>query len=418
MAKIRNLRMDNAKAILIILVVIGHFLLPIEGRTRVCTNFFYVIYTFHMVAFTFLSGLFAQGIYKEKEGRKVFNWRQWFKILWLYILYEFITFFSEIPAYGRTTELPDLLRENGAPWYLMALMLWYLLIPAFSTVKGKYLCLNSDDKYISSNKEDSYLSVHSIDEGIDFSKGLYIPLSVMTWFAVFILSLIAGYIPCLDDLLSLDRVTAFAPSFFAGYFIGPKKMEIFLRGHGYISDRGHDVFTDVRSRRSTSFRTYNKWIIFKWLIVAIGLISVVIVALFMADRFMPYHNTVYGVWYRKLGYNELAVAYPDAVYISPWILRLMWNIMAGSMTVLLLQLMPYREIPVLTEMGQKTLQIYVLHRPIRDIMLAIGVITSVDPANMLQLTYLVLLAIVLSVLLASDIFTALFKALLYPFRRK
>ena len=61
--KERNLKLDNAKGILITLVVIGHMLLPIQGTTRGVTNFFYMIYAFHMPAFVFISGLLAQRIY-------------------------------------------------------------------------------------------------------------------------------------------------------------------------------------------------------------------------------------------------------------------------------------------------------------------------------------------------------------------
>ena len=42
--KERNLKLDNAKGILITLVVIGHMLLPIQGTTRGVTNIFYMIY--------------------------------------------------------------------------------------------------------------------------------------------------------------------------------------------------------------------------------------------------------------------------------------------------------------------------------------------------------------------------------------
>ncbi len=389
MAKKRNLRMDNAKAILIILVVIGHFLLPIKGSTQVCTNLFYVIYTFHMVAFTFLSGLFAQGVYKYRGDKMVFNWRKWFKILWLYLLYEIITFFSEIPAYGRTTGIPDLLRENGAPWYLMALLLWFLFIPLFSRARDRYICINGDDGY-SSLDDKNHVRIIGADEISDY-KGINISISLLSWIGILIFSLATGYIKGVGDFLSLDRVTAFAPCFYAGYFIGPQRMEQFLSGR---------------------FR------LLRYIMLFIGVISVVLIARFTTKYFMPYNNIVYGLWYSKLGFEEFLPLYPDAVYIVPWILRLFWYIVAGSMTVLLLQMMPCGEIPILTDIGQKTLQIYVLHRPVRDLMLAADVITSVDPANVLQLTYLILLSVVLTVFLSSGIFTALFKVLLYPFRKK
>ena len=167
--KERNLKLDNAKGILITLVVIGHMLLPIQGTTRGVTNFFYMIYAFHMPAFVFISGLLAQRIYTRvpkpahapaencaqrhphhaanaSATQQVttvghFNGHRWCSTLWLYLLFQFILFFSEIPAYGRTTRFPDFLRTSGAPWYLLALLLWYLMIPLFVGCRGKVLLL-------------------------------------------------------------------------------------------------------------------------------------------------------------------------------------------------------------------------------------------------------------------------------------
>ena len=54
----RDARMDNVRGILIMIVVIGHFLLPLE-RTRFVTGLIYAIYVFHMPCFMILSGYFA-----------------------------------------------------------------------------------------------------------------------------------------------------------------------------------------------------------------------------------------------------------------------------------------------------------------------------------------------------------------------
>ena len=359
MGQIRDLRMDNAKAVLIMFVVMGHFLLPIKGNTKVCTSIFFLIYTFHMVAFTFLSGIFAQGMYRERDKRKVFNFKQWSKILWLYVIYEIITFFSEIPAYGRAAGHPDFLRENGAPWYLMALLIWYLFIPLFSYVKDRY---------------------------ISIVKGFRIPLCLPLFVGIVVFSLATGYLTGIEYFLSLDRVTAFAPCFFAGYFLGPKGIKSFLRGKVSI------------------------------ILSVLGVLSAAVILLHTFDVLYPYRNVVYGIWYEKMHLDNFAVNFPNALYIAPWILRLIWYIMAGCMTVLLLVLMPTRRIPVLTDIGQRTLQIYILHRPVRDLMLAAGVITSVDPDNMVQLFLLCVFALVLTVFLSSGIFTALLNVLLFPFR--
>lgn len=236
----RDLRMDNAKGILIMLVVIGHFLLPLQGRTRVCTNLFYEIYVFHMGAFSFISGLFSRNIYIGKD-KKSFNYRHLFKTLWLYVIFEIIVFFSEIPAYGRTFVWPDLFHEEGAPWYLLALFIWYLFIPLWAFLKERIF-----------------------------------KSSWMTFILILVLSLAGGYIKGLRDFMSLERIIAFAPFFYAGYFFGTERMELFISG-------------EYPSRCKTLW----------YVIEVIAVFSVLAIALFMYDHLLPYHDAVFGVWYER-----------------------------------------------------------------------------------------------------------------------
>ena len=77
------------------------------------------------------------------------------------------------------------------------------------------------------------------------------------------------------------------------------------------------------------------------------------------------------------------------------------------MSFALLVWMPNRQLPLLTTLGQRTLQIYILHRPIRDLLLAAGVITAVNPENPVQVLALIVFAIVLTVLLSAEIFQKL-----------
>ena len=68
MEKIRNDYFDNIKSVLITLVVIGHFLLPLES-TRLKDGLVNVIYLFHMPMFIMVSGYFAKGMYEGKRFR-------------------------------------------------------------------------------------------------------------------------------------------------------------------------------------------------------------------------------------------------------------------------------------------------------------------------------------------------------------
>lgn len=396
--KERNLKLDNAKGILITLVVIGHMLLPIQGTTRGVTNFFYMIYAFHMPAFVFISGLLAQRIYTRvskpahapsgncaqrhphhaanvSAGRQMatldalqsttsgssdastmatvghFNGRRWCSTLWLYLLFQFVLFFSEIPAYGRTTRFPDFLHTSGAPWYLLALLLWYLMIPFFYAYRD-------------------------------------LPCSLIAWILLTILSLAGGYLASgvlagLGDFLALDRVIAFAPFFFAGYFIGPERLMRFLK-----EKRGIVL-----------------------LLTALGLLCFALVGTQTFDRLLPYKNVVYGAWYYRFHPEQNQAAFPGDLAACLWLIRLVWFLVSGLMSFALLALMPNRRLPLITTIGQRTLQIYILHRPIRDLLLAGGFITAAGPDDITHVLLLIALSLLMTLVLSAGILQRLFDAI-------
>lgn len=405
----RNLKLDNAKGILITLVVIGHMLLPIQGTTRGVTNFFYMIYTFHMPAFVFISGLLAQRIY-TRVPKPHFNWCRWCSTLWLYLLFQFILFFSEIPAYGRTTRFPDFLHTSGAPWYLLALLLWYLMIPFFDAYRN-------------------------------------FPYSLIAWILLTIMSLAGGYLASgalagLGDFLALDRVIAFAPFFFAGYFIGPERLMRFLgaeqertlsknqtgrkdipaskdveRAAALTSANDRHAAPEAVSKRATSRRRSpeeaskraGRGIVL--LLTALGLLCFVLIGTQTFDRLLPYKNVVYGAWYYRFHPEQNPAAFPGTLAAQLWLIRLVWFLVSGLMSFALLALMPNRQIPLLTTIGQRTLQIYILHRPIRDLLLAGGFITAAGPENSAHVLLLIVLSILLTIVLSAGILQRLFDAI-------
>lgn len=376
--KERNLKLDNAKGILITLVVIGHMLLPIQGTTRGVTNFFYMIYAFHMPAFVFISGLLAQRIYTRVPKSTVgyFNGRRWCSTLRLYLLFQFILFFSEIPAYGRTTRFPDFLHTSGAPWYLLALLLWYLMIPFFAGCRG-------------------------------------IPCSLIAWILLTILSLAGGYLASgalagIGDFLALDRVIAFAPFFFAGYFIGPERLMEFLGGQQESVAAPKRATSRRRSPEGTSKRADRGIVL---LLTALGLLCFVLIGTQTFDRLLPYRNVVYGAWYYRFHPEQNPAAFPGALATQLWLIRLAWFLVSGLMSFALLALMPNRQIPLITTTGQRTLQIYILHRPIRDLLLASGFITAAGPENSLHVLLLIALSLLMTLVLSAGILQRLFDAI-------
>ena len=445
--KERNLKLDNAKGILITLVVIGHMLLPIQGTTRGVTNFFYMIYAFHMPAFVFISGLLAQRIYTRvpkpahapSENRAPrhphhaanvsatqqvttvghFNGRRWCSTLWLYLLFQFILFFSEIPAYGRTTRFPDFLHTSGAPWYLLALLLWYLMIPFFAGCRGKVLPLRP----VCSNRR-LQLSERRAqpDEHPQTGRRLHadagraqrgIPCSLIAWILLTILSLAGGYLASgalagIGDFLALDRVIAFAPFFFAGYFIGPECLMEFLGGQRESVAAPKRATSRRRSPEGTSKRADRGIVL---LLMALGLLCFVLIGTQTFDRLLPYRNVVYGAWYYRFHPEQNPAAFPGALATQLWLIRLAWFLVSGLMSFALLALMPNRQIPLITTTGQRTLQIYILHRPIRDLLLASGFITAAGPENSLHVLLLIALSLLMTLVLSAGILQRLFDAI-------
>ena len=426
--KERNLKLDNAKGILITLVVIGHMLLPIQGTTRGVTNFFYMIYAFHMPAFVFISGLLAQRIYPRvpkpahapaencaqrhphhaanaSATQQVttvghFNGRRWCSTLWLYLLFQFILFFSEIPAYGRTTRFPDFLHTSGAPWYLLALLLWYLMIPLFVGCRGKVLLLRP----VCSNRR-LQLSERRAQSGL--------PYSLIAWILLTGLSLAGGYLASgalagIGDFLALDRVIAFAPFFFAGYFIGPERLMKFLGGQQESVAAPKRATSRRRSTEGTSKRADRGIVL---LLTALGLLCFVLIGTQTFDRLLPYRNVVYGAWYYRFHPEQNPAAFPGALAAQLWLIRLAWFLVSGLMSFTLLALMPNRQIPLLTTIGQRTLQIYILHRPIRDLLLASGFITAAGPENSLHVLLLITLSLLMTLVLSAGILQRLFDAI-------
>lgn len=479
--KERNLKLDNAKGILITLVVIGHMLLPIQGTTRGVTNFFYMIYAFHMPAFVFISGLLAQRIYTRvpkpahapsgncaqrhphhaanvSAGRQMatldalqsttsgssdastmatvghFNGRRWCSTLWLYLLFQFVLFFSEIPAYGRTTRFPDFLHTSGAPWYLLALLLWYLMIPFCAACRGKVLSLrpaSSNRRLQSSERREQ--------------PGL--PYSLIAWILLTILSLAGGYLASgalagLGDFLALDRVIAFAPFFFAGYFVGPERLMRFLGAeqecvlsenpigrtdipasknaeraaalttaddrHAAPVAGSKRVSSRRRSPEGTSKRAGRSIVL---VLTALGLLCFVLIGTQTFDRLLPYRNVVYGTWYYRFHPEQNPAAFPGALSSQLWLIRLAWFLVSGLMSFALLALMPNRQIPLITTTGQRTLQIYILHRPIRDLLLASGFITAAGPDDITHVLLLIALSLLMTLVLSAGILQRLFDAI-------
>lgn len=120
--------LDSFKGFLIFIVVFGHFLLPLkESPYPLFSRSFYLIYSFHMPAFVFLSGYFGYSGWKKRGT----NFRSLLSYVFLYLFMQGMLHICDIFFYGSTRIFPDFWHASSTPWYILALIFWNLaMLPA------------------------------------------------------------------------------------------------------------------------------------------------------------------------------------------------------------------------------------------------------------------------------------------------
>lgn len=171
---------DNLKLFLIFLVVVGHLTRQYFDEDPLFTIITMVVYTFHMPAFVFVSGLFS----KHSINTNVPPTKKIFGFLVICYLTRILTYASNIVFGVRSTF--DLLSIEDVPWYMMAMAFWYALC---------WLSRRVDTKYM---------------------------LVITTSLACF-----AGYMSGKADFLCVLRVVTFFPFFYCGYAMDISRIERF-----------------------------------------------------------------------------------------------------------------------------------------------------------------------------------------------
>ncbi|OTN75523.1 hypothetical protein A5886_000597 [Enterococcus sp. 8G7_MSG3316] len=178
----RTAYFDNAKFLLMILVVFSHLLQSFIGDHKFYHDLYYFIFTFHMPAFVFLSGYFAKPLTK---GSKVAVLIQKFLLPYLFFQIFYIVYYWLIGL--RETPKIQLLNPQWALWFLLSMFFWQLSLFVFQRLTPKQAII----------------------------------LSIA-------LSLGAGYLPFLNQILTLQRTFVFLPFFIIGFYF-PKNDMAFLQ---------------------------------------------------------------------------------------------------------------------------------------------------------------------------------------------
>ncbi len=165
----RNNFLDNAKFILIILVVMGHFIEPLLNYSRFLNVIFITIYTFHMPVFVLIAGYFSKKLKKPKDLI--------FRFVPLFLLFQLLYYLANNYIFALKFNLASLiLLPHWIMWFLLSLLLWRLYLPFIIKLK------------------------HPI-------------------FFSIVLSIIAGYCSYIGIIMSLSRTITFLPFFLMGYYL-------------------------------------------------------------------------------------------------------------------------------------------------------------------------------------------------------
>ena len=128
--KERDYLFDNYKALLIILVIMGHFIDPCYTNNQLLYTLKFVIYAFHMPAFIFISGYFS---------KKNISWQITFqKILIPYFCFQTIYYLYYKYLLCINSEFVYQFPKFSL-WYLIALFVWKVVTPYFKKIPHHFI---------------------------------------------------------------------------------------------------------------------------------------------------------------------------------------------------------------------------------------------------------------------------------------
>ncbi|WP_079525019.1 MULTISPECIES: acyltransferase family protein [Halobacillus] len=128
----RDAYFDNAKFLLIFLVVFGHVISPLKHDNQLLFALYTAIYLFHMPGFALMSGYFA-----KKYQRKGYILSITKKLLLPYLLFQVIYSVYYYMTGKETTLTINLFQPHWTLWFLLSLFCWHLLLFLVGVASGK-----------------------------------------------------------------------------------------------------------------------------------------------------------------------------------------------------------------------------------------------------------------------------------------
>ncbi|MDF2941434.1 MAG: hypothetical protein K0S01_292 [Herbinix sp.] len=164
----RDYLFDNLRAILIILVVWGHVLTSMMGKSEIIKSIYFFLFFFHMPAMAFVSGYFSKNLDKIRSNAFV-------TILIPYLILNVMNYTYKMVVIQEHYYGFRFFRPYWGLWYLLALFLWKFFLK--DLVKIRFL----------------------------------LPLS-------FVFAVLSGFTKEFSDYMALGRTLCFLPFFLLGFY--------------------------------------------------------------------------------------------------------------------------------------------------------------------------------------------------------
>ncbi|QSS99911.1 acyltransferase family protein [Pontibacillus sp. ALD_SL1] len=173
----REAYFDNAKWILMFLVVFGHVIQPYKDQHSIYSVLYQWVYTFHMPAFIIVSGYFAQANINKAYVGKLFK-----KLLLPYLSFQAI-YTIYYALIGKSGWWKPPFEPQWALWFLVSLFCWHIMLYWYRRLP----------------------------------KHVAILISIQ-------IGVLVGYMSGIDHSFSLSRTFVFFPFFLIGHWIGSEEL--------------------------------------------------------------------------------------------------------------------------------------------------------------------------------------------------
>lgn len=287
----RNVKMDNLKGMLIILVITGH-LLELFMEEGVFRYTYVLIYFVHMPLFVYCSGYFAKS---TGMGQRILK-----KLLLPYVIFQVLYLLFENIVLKNDLEI-QFSKPYWLLWYLLAMIIWTILLPLFSTdSRKKQLCI--------------------------------LGIAVLT-------ALAAGYDSGVGRSMTLSRVIVYFPFFLMGY-----DLHMWDREREELPEEGREQGREIKTRKADRLAERYRKMLSAAVVLALAGIAV-------------YTGIHMGAW--KVSWLYEAASYEATG--SDIEFRL-FHLAVGTLGIVgARRFMPDKKLPVFEKLGQKTMPIYLTH---------------------------------------------------------